>query len=286
MRKRTRTAALLALASLLLTLLPTAASAGETESTTLKANLSGAKEVPGPGDPDGRAKAAIVLDGSRVCFALQWRHIAAPVAAHIHVGGPKVAGPIVVGLFMSEAPLPATVRSAAGCVRADRHLVKRIKRDPGAYYVNIHTPDFTAGAVRGQLRKGSPDLSGLDPNLRARLLGRNEVPGPGDPDGSGFALVRAKGTTVCFVLSWRRIAAPAAAHIHAGGRRVAGPVVVDLLPGVTGALPASISAVDGCVGDVDRKLVKAIKAKPRAYYVNIHNADYPDGAIRGQLHAA
>jgi hypothetical protein len=227
-----------------------------------------------------------VLGDSRVCFALHWRHISAPVAAHIHAGGPEEAGPIVVGLFMSEAPLPATLRSVAGCVQADRQLVKKIKRHPGQYYVNIHTPDFPAGAVRGQLRSGSPRLTDLDPNLRARLLGRKEVPGPGDPDGSGLALVRAKGTTVCFVLAWRRIAPPVAAHIHAGGRKVAGPVVVDFLPGLAASLPASISAADGCVHGVDRNLVKAIKAKPRAYYVNVHNADYPAGAIRGQLHAA
>jgi CHRD domain len=286
MRKSTRIAVGLALAGLLVGLLPATASAGE-KATTLRADLNGAKEVPGPGDTDGRAKARIVLTRHTVCFVLQWRGIAGPTAAHIHAGRKGVAGPIAVLLFESAGPLPSTLGSAAGCVRPAKDLIRAIKQHPADYYVNIHNADFPAGAVRGQLHRGAPDLDHLDANLRARLLGKREVPGPGDPDGSGLALLRAKGTRICFVLSWRDIASPTAAHIHAGRKGVAGPIVVGFLDGLTGSLPGTFSAVDGCVSGVDRTLVKAIKADPHAYYVNIHNADFPAGAIRGQLrHAA
>jgi hypothetical protein len=286
MRKSTRIAVGLALAGLLVGLLPATASAGE-KATTLRADLNGAKEIPGPGDTDGRAKARIVLTRHTVCFVLQWRGIAGPTAAHIHAGRKGVAGPIAVLLFESAGPLPSTLGSAAGCVRAAKGLVRAIKQHPADYYVNIHNADFPAGAVRGQLHRGAPDLDHLDANLRARLLGKREIPGPGDTDGSGLALVRAKGTRICFVLSWRNIASPTAAHIHAGRKDVAGPIVVNFLHDITGSLPSTFSAVDGCVHDVDRALVKAIKADPHAYYVNIHNADFPAGAIRGQLrHAA
>ena len=47
-------------------------------------------------------------------------------------------------------------------------------------------------------------------------------------------------------------------------------------------LPDTLHAVAGCV-EVDRDLAEAIAADPRGYYVNVHNAEFPGGAIRGQL---
>jgi hypothetical protein len=38
----------------------------------------------------------------------------------------------------------------------------------------------------------------------------------------------------------------------------------------------------GCV-DVDRSLADAIRKAPQGYYVNVHNSEFPAGAIRGQL---
>jgi CHRD domain len=286
MRSSMRIAAGLALAVLLVGLVP-AAAAADGKAKVLKADLTGATEVPGPGDDDGRGKAKIVLTEHKVCFVLQWRRISAPVAAHIHAGRKGVAGPIVVNFLHGlSGPLPATLRSAAGCVRAGKDVIRAIAKHPAAYYVNVHTADFPDGAIRGQLHRGAPKLDDLDANLKARLVGSTEVPGPGDPDGSGIGLVRAKGTQVCFVLVWRKIAPPTAAHIHAGRKGVAGPIVVNFLHGLSGTLPESLTAVDGCVKDVDRKLVKAIKAKPGDYYINVHNAGFPDGAIRGQLRRA
>jgi len=118
--------------------------------------------------------------------------------------------------------------------------------------------------------------------LAASLNGAQEVPGPGDPDGSGRALVRLSGDQACFLLKWSRIGAPVASHIHVGRRGVPGPVV---LPFFQGQLPDTLNAVAGCA-PADPALVDAIVAHPRAYYVNIHTADFPGGAIRGQLHRA
>jgi hypothetical protein len=108
------------------------------------------------------------------------------------------------------------------------------------------------------------------------------VPGPGDPDGSGRALVRLSGDQACFLLTWSRITAPVAAHIHVGRRGVPGDVVVLFF---MGQLPDTLNAVAGCAA-ADPAVVDAIAADPRGYYVNIHTADFPGGAIRGQLHRA
>jgi hypothetical protein len=114
----------------------------------------------------------------------------------------------------------------------------------------------------------------------AVLLGRNEVPGPGDPDGFGLAFVHFDGTQTCFTLQWRNLTAPSRAHIHQGASGVAGPIV---LPFLEGTVPSPISAAHGCVTG-DAGLIGNIREHPDGFYVNIHTADFPAGAIRGQLH--
>src|SRR5687768_12954273 len=61
--------------------------------------------------------------------------------------------------------------------------------------------------------------------LRAELTGEKEVPGPGDDDGSGTAVVKVFRAEVCYTLRVQGIEAPTAAHIHLGLRNEAGPVV-------------------------------------------------------------
>jgi hypothetical protein len=117
---------------------------------------------------------------------------------------------------------------------------------------------------------------------QTRLKGANEVPGPGDEDGSGRAKVRindSKGT-VCFRLSWKDIGAPTAAHIHEWAAGEAGDPVVTFFEA---PLPETISGVNGCVEDLDSELLDDIQKNPRSYYVNVHNGEFPGGALRGQL---
>ena len=115
------------------------------------------------------------------------------------------------------------------------------------------------------------------------LTGANEVPGPGDPNGKGevFVAVKKQKRKVCFILEFRRIGDPTAAHIHKGGPDDAGPVKVLLFEDSEG-LP-SPGAVEGCVRRVKKKIVRQLSRNPQKFYVNVHNDEYPDGAIRGQL---
>ena len=111
--------------------------------------LTGAAEVPGPGDPDGSGTAVLSLNPGQeeVCFELTVTGIAPATAAHIHVGGAGVAGPVVRGL------IPPTSGSSSGCVSASRELILAIIQNPENYYVNVHNAQYPAGAVRGQLSK-------------------------------------------------------------------------------------------------------------------------------------
>ena len=85
----------------------------------------------------------------RLCFSIAVEGIELPAAAaHVHVGARDVAGPVVVGLTPPDA-----TGSSAGCVTAEPAVLRAIKRNPFAYYVNVHTTSFPDGAVRGQLHR-------------------------------------------------------------------------------------------------------------------------------------
>ncbi|HKY53428.1 MAG TPA: CHRD domain-containing protein, partial [Anaerolineales bacterium] len=131
-----------------------------------------------------------------------------------------------------------------------------------------------------ELVRGDDDDDGEGGRRRtAQLTGAAEVPGPGDPDGSGTATIRLQleQGEVCFDLTVSNIGPATAAHIHEGAEGVAGPVVVPLDPAPTGG------SSSGCISDVDAALLQNIAQNPGQYYVNVHNEEFPDGAIRGQL---
>jgi len=176
---------------------------------------------------------------------------------------------------------PDASGNVTGCLSASRDLIKTIAKHPSDYYVNVHTTDYPNGAVRGQLGKGSGhDSDEGDQVLRARLSGPSEVPGPGDPDGSGEAVITVipAQNEICFILVADHITLPAiAAHIHQGQGGVAGPVVVTLTP------PGGTGTSAGCIGGLSNTLLTSLLANPGNYYVNVHTTDYPNGAIRGQL---
>lgn len=115
--------------------------------------------------------------------------------------------------------------------------------------------------------------------LEAKLSGKTEVPGPGDPDGKGKAEITLKmeGHQVCWEIKVKKITLPAAAaHIHFGAKGVAGPVVVTLSP------PNAKGVSSGCT-TVAHDLHMNLHMHPEQYYVNVHNSNFPGGAVRGQL---
>ena len=124
------------------------AQSADTGGRKLQTSLTGAAEVPGPGDPDGRGTAQITVNSgqSKVCYKLSVSNIAPATAAHIHKGGPTIAGPVVVTLGTPNAS-----GMSSGCVTVTRALALEILKNPADYYVNVHNAEYGAGAVRGQL---------------------------------------------------------------------------------------------------------------------------------------
>lgn len=129
--------------------LPAVASAG---GRPFVVPMTGADERPGPGDPDGTGTAWITLNHGQgeVCWVIVVEDITLPAAAaHIHIAPVTDPGPVVVPLSA-----PGADGTTSGCLTGvDQELIKAIQQNPSAYYVNVHTSDFPAGAVRGQLSK-------------------------------------------------------------------------------------------------------------------------------------
>jgi hypothetical protein len=126
--------------------------------------------------------------------------------------------------------------------------------------------------------KFTTTLTGLDPVTKVVT---------GDPDGRGkaeFTFDTEQGT-VCYELEVEGIAEPVepapglgSAHIHflaTGG--IAVDLKADFQPNGSDEFKAS-----GCV-QVDSALLQDILENPEQFYVNIHNVDFPGGALAGLL---
>jgi hypothetical protein len=113
--------------------------------------------------------------------------------------------------------------------------------------------------------------------FKVQLSGTAEVPGPGDPDGTGTASLRinpGKGQ-LCYTLTVAKIEPATAAHIHRGTSTEAGDVVVPLDAPASGSSKACAT--------VTRELAQEIIRNPSAFYINVHNKPFPKGAVRGQI---
>ena len=105
------------------------------------------------------------------------------------------------------------------------------------------------------------------------------VPNQGDPDGIGTATITLNygQGQVCWEIQVSGITLPAtAAHIHEAPVTAPGPVVIPL------SAPDANGFASGCAS-ADREEIKEIIQHPEDYYVNVHNTEFPAGALRGQL---
>jgi CHRD domain len=133
-------------------------------------------------------------------------------------------------------------------------------------------------ALLALLPTASPAQASGGATLRTALSAANETP-PNNTGGTGFATVTLNPghQTVCFTITVSQNVLPAtAAHIHVAPVGQPGPIVVPLTP------PGPNGASSGCV-HATRALILNIIRQPSTYYVNVHNAQFPAGVVRGQL---
>jgi hypothetical protein len=269
-----------------------------TEAGVITVSLIPAEEVPGPGEEGASGTATVYLRSAsnEVCVDISIDRMTFPAtAAHIHEGAAGVAGPPVVTL---NAPSDTGLSST--CATVDAALMQALIETPENYYVNVHNEPFPSGAIRGQLTFASTGTETTDTTtettdtsdtnagagesgeagvIAVSLSGAAEVPGPGDEDASGTATVYLRGdiNEVCVDLSIQNITFPAtAAHIHQAPVGEAGPPVVTL------TTPSDTGLSNTCA-TVDATLMQEMITNPQNFYINVHNAEFPDGAARGQL---
>ena len=89
------------------------------------------------------------IDSNQFCYTLKVKGLtAATFAAHVHRAPREVAGPVVVPITVPAA----TSFDVSGCSTADPALLADIEANPKNYYINVHTPTYPGGEVRGQLK--------------------------------------------------------------------------------------------------------------------------------------
>ncbi|HWT13287.1 MAG TPA: CHRD domain-containing protein [Allosphingosinicella sp.] len=137
---------------------------------------------------------------------------------------------------------------------------------------------MAAGVTALMLALGCTTPGGQRARLAVTLTGQQVVPGPGDPDATGTAEVRVDPGQgrVCWDLTVRQTGAVTAAHIHRGAPGTSGPPAVPL------TTPDAGGQSQGCT-PVEPALLAELARQAHDFYVNVHTAEHPQGAIRGQL---
>lgn len=109
-------------------------------------NLSGVQEVP-PVKTSARGIGTITIGNDLSVSGRVTTYGIVSMAAHIHVGAPDVAGPVIIPL-MKTADDVWSVPAGAKLTEAQYESYKA-----GNLYVNVHTPANKDGEIRGQIRR-------------------------------------------------------------------------------------------------------------------------------------
>ncbi|HTM95312.1 MAG TPA: CHRD domain-containing protein [Croceibacterium sp.] len=124
---------------------------------------------------------------------------------------------------------------------------------------------------------GTPAAAQSSAFLAANLLGQDVPNGAGDDKGSANfnGEVDLKRNRLCYYLDMDGVAGANAVHIHQKDQALTDPPTLPLqVPGPGGD--------EVCVNG-DNAVLSAIAKTPGDYYIDIHSADHPDGAVRGVL---
>lgn len=123
----------------------------QAEIIPLTAELTGAQEAPGPGSPTGSGSGSMTFDDVTNVFSWVIEYSGLPpgedIAAHFHLAPPGVAGPVVIALPVGSPIIGSFDFDDFGADAATREA----QLLSGLFYVNVHTVQFPAGAIRGQV---------------------------------------------------------------------------------------------------------------------------------------
>jgi hypothetical protein len=281
--------------------------------TAVMTQLSSVNEVPVPQGVSATGTATIVALTARnkqnrvvsgeVLFDIRYTGFPASTnftGLHIHTGaagangpvsidsglrGPVAADPSGAGFLQFVADIDPNTTAASAAIAG-------LANAPANYYVNLHTQANPAGAIRGQLT--APDIVSISVNATPA----QEVPPVADSTARASAIFTlhslrdAAGKVIAFTALFNVSPAfPAGTqftglHIHEAPAGQNGPVRIDsgLREAVTSATGTSnlyyLAPVTTAAG---LTAVNALLANPAGFYLNLHTAATPSGAVRAQL---
>jgi len=247
----------------------------------------------------GAATFLLSRDGKSISYKIKISKIEDLVFAHIHQGAFGENGPVVVTLIPQGATSPGlltgfeyegtiTESDLVGPLAGKKlkDLVQMLEMGMG--YVNVHSAEFPAGELRGQISVVRPNDNG---NYTTQLTGDQEVHDV-DTKARGVGIFRFNNdnTAVSYKVNVAQLEDVRFAHIHLAPRGVNGPVVVtlraDRIDGrVNGVYAQGTITQNDLQGLLEGGDIYILRAAFRAgyAYVNVHTDDYPAGELRGQL---
>lgn len=246
----------------------------------LSGKLSGANEVPANTSSAKGTFEGIFDPYSRViAFRVEFSGLTTnATAAHFHSAPSGTNGPVVVD-FVSQG-FPVGVKSGEFVKVMNLTEAQAVDLMTGNLYVNIHNPSFPGGEIRAQIVYGTR----LNPSpvpLSARMTGAQEVPANASTaKGSFDGIFDPYSRVIAFRFEYSGLTANAtASHFHIGAAGVNGGVTLDFGP--QGFQMGNKSGEFVKVLTLTQAQADALMAG--RMYVNIHNASFPGGEIRGQI---
>jgi hypothetical protein len=249
--------------------------AARSQADTLKvgAAMTAANETPTPKGDVSKARGTFTATltksgtGGQLAWRLEFSNLSGnAIAAHIHVAARGASGPVRVPLCS-----PCT-SGVTGTAPITAEVMDAILNDRA--YVNVHTPTNPAGEIRDQISIAAA--------VKTTLTASQERPRPkgklAKAKGTFTATVSRSGSSgvITWKLTFSKLSGKAtAAHIHAGARGKAGPVIVPLCT-------ACRSGAHGRT-TVNESVLNALESGRT--YVNVHTKKNPAGEIRGQIAA-
>lgn len=257
-----------------------ALSAGSAFAQTFGAVLTASQEVP-PTTSAGFGNATVrFTDATHADVTITVANLGSPINNfHIHKNPAGQNGNVVVNLIGLGGTFSNGTMS--GNFPFDAGVAADLIAHPENYYVNVHTTQFTGGAIRGQLAP----VSGTVVRLAADLRGSNEVPpNSSTAIGSAFVTIDTTSKLMTFEVATSGIASPTLSHIH-GPDAPAGTNAGVLINFATSAAQIAGGRAKGTVdlSGLSQTNYDKLIANPANFYVNVHSTAFGGGEVRGQL---
>jgi len=129
----------------------------------------------------------------------------------------------------------------------------------------------------GTAQAGRPGTGAIrEATLTGEQVVSSDSGDPGGTGGSRFIFYPHK-NKICYTIQVSGIERATSAHLHAAPAGKVGPVKLALNPPMDG------TSEHECIRGLGERFIKKISGNPTGYYVDVHNAEYPGGALRGQL---